>query len=194
MVDYPINIRLKEKKCLVIGGGQVALRKILNLYEAGAKVTVIAPEIHNEIKKLNVFIILKQYENDLQDDYLLVVAASNDREVNRQVARDAVKKNILINVVDDVDLSSFTFPSVIKRKNLTISISTSGESPFFAKIFRRKLEKMIKDNDLQLLESLSKERNKIKGMDLTIEQKRKCYRNILKKEMIQSNSLLKRIQ
>ena len=184
MVDYPINLRLKEKKCLVIGGGQVALRKIRHLYKAGARITVIAPEIHTEIKKLNVTIILRKYENDLQDDYFLVVVASNDRQTNRQIALDAIKKNILINVVDNIDLSSFTFPSVIKRKNLIISISTSGQSPFFTKIFRRKLEKMIKDEDLQLLESLSKERKTIKGMNLTIEQKIKCYRNILNKERL----------
>ena len=96
----------------------------------------------------------------------MVVVASNDRQTNRQIALDAIKKNILINVVDNIDLSSFTFPSVIKRKNLIISISTSGQSPFFTKILRRKLEKMIKDEDLQLLESISKERKTIKGMNL----------------------------
>ena len=141
MVDYPINLRLKEKKCLVIGGGQVALRKIRHLYKAGARITVIAPEIHTEIKKLNVTIILRKYENDLQDDYFLVVVASNDRQTNRQIALDAIKKNILINVVDNIDLSSFTFPSVIKRKNLIISISLVVKVLFLPKYYGENLKK-----------------------------------------------------
>ena len=141
---YPINLVLDKKKCLVIGAGKVAERKVQRLLECGAHVVVIGPLSTAGIKALakKKKIIFKQRAVTLKDlkDVHLVVAATTDRKINALVSSYCRKKDILINVVDSPKECSFIVPSVIRRGDLSISISTEGLSPAFAKKIRQDIE------------------------------------------------------
>jgi len=132
----PINISLHERPCLVVGGGHVALRKIDNLIDYKADITVIAPEADDKIKYYEErgFLKLKErkYEKGEALKYALVIAASDDESVNKQVYEDCHKIGIPVNVVDNPPLCDFIFPATIRRNNLSVSISTDGTAPFLA--------------------------------------------------------------
>lgn len=141
---YPVYLDIRGKRCVIIGGGKVALRKAYSLQDAGANVAVVSPDICLDLEKQKgLTIIKKSYEEGLLDNAFLVIAATDNEVVNKKVAEDAGKRNIMVNVVDCPELCSFTVPSTIKRGDLCISISTAGASPAFAKNIRRELEGMF---------------------------------------------------
>ena len=138
---YPAFINLYEKQCVVVGGGRVAERKVLSLLRSGANVKVISFTLTDVLKrqknKGNIRHIERNYkEGDLKEAFL-VVAATSDEKINREVSADAP---CLVNVVDKPEMANFIVPSVVKRGRLTIAISTSGSSPAMAKEIRRELE------------------------------------------------------
>jgi len=142
---YPINLALENKKCLVIGAGIVAKRKVARLLECGAKVMVISPGISPGLealakKKKVIFKNRKANVADLRDAYL-VIAATADRKTNSAISSYCRKRGILINVVDSPDECNFILPSIARRGALTISISTDGISPALAKKIRRDLQR-----------------------------------------------------
>lgn len=144
---YPINLNLKNKKCLVIGAGEVAGRKARRLVECGAKVLLIAPAIPPRLnggagKRKIAFRNRQVLLSDLKGFYL-VICATNDRRVNRMVSSYCQKKGILVNVVDSPQECNFILPSVVRRGALAISISTSGISPALSKSLRRVLEQQF---------------------------------------------------
>lgn len=144
---YPVNLDVSDKKCLVVGGGTVAERKVSTLLEFGARVVVVAPLITARLKQLTrsrkIVARLKKYSSADLRQAVLVIGATSDRALNKKIAKDAIKKNILVNIVDDPELCSFIVPSKIKRGALVVSISTSGQAPALAKALRIKLEKII---------------------------------------------------
>lgn len=142
---YPIFLDIKDKPCVVIGGGKVAERKVLSLLDAGAEVRVISPDITPVLKKLagkkRIKLVQRAYRcGDLKGSFL-AYSATNVHAVNRMVFKEAQKTGVLINVVDVPDLCNFIVPSVVERGDLLIAISTSGKSPALAKKIRRTLEK-----------------------------------------------------
>lgn len=144
MKYYPVNLSLENKKCVVLGAGIVALRKVKRLLECGARVCVIAEEIVPPLKgllkqKKIIFKNKKANLNDLKGAFL-VVAATNDRKLNARVCAYCLKKNILVNVVDSPGECNFILPSVLRRGNLAISVSTDGLSPALAKKIRRDIQ------------------------------------------------------
>ncbi|MEE8529954.1 MAG: bifunctional precorrin-2 dehydrogenase/sirohydrochlorin ferrochelatase, partial [Nitrosomonadaceae bacterium] len=143
----PILISIKNRNCLVIGGGKVAARKVALLLRAGARITVIAPELDIELhEQLCQGIIVHRAESFTPahlDDATLVFAATNDRLVNQQISEAAGKLRIPINVADNPDLCSFIMPSIIDRSPILVAVSSSGKSPVLARILRAHLETMI---------------------------------------------------
>ncbi len=140
---YPAFLNLHGEKAVVVGGGNIAERKILSLLKAGAAVTVISPaltaRLRKEKTKKSIKHIARCYRaGDLRGSFL-VIAATDSPSVNTQVAKDAPS---LVNVVDVPKECSFIAPSVIKRGALTIAISTGGISPAFSKTIRQELEKI----------------------------------------------------
>ncbi len=133
----PINISLQERPCLVVGGGHVALRKIDNLIDYKADITVIAPEVDDKIKYYQERGFLKiderKYNKGDASKYALAIAASDDETVNKQVYEDCHKIGIPVNVVDNPPLCDFIFPATIRRNNLAVSVSTDGTAPFLAR-------------------------------------------------------------
>jgi len=141
---YPIFINLKDKKCLVIGGGKVAERKVKALVRCGAKVHIISPQLtialQNMAERGLVLYRCGYYQTGDLENTFLVISATDDDAVNQAVAGDCLKRNIMVNVVDDPPRCNFFVPSVLHRGSLKLAISTGGSSPRLAKIIRRKLE------------------------------------------------------
>ena len=140
---YPVNLKLENKKCLVVGAGKVAERKVRRLLECEAPVIVISPKIGLGLKALaqKKKIIFKNRRIDLKDlkGAYLVIAATTDRRINSAISAYCRKKGILVNVVDSPKECNFILPSIIRRGALTISISTDGISPALAKKIRQEL-------------------------------------------------------
>jgi uroporphyrin-III C-methyltransferase/precorrin-2 dehydrogenase/sirohydrochlorin ferrochelatase len=144
---FPIFFDIKNKPCLVVGGGEVATRKAGMLMQSGGLVTVVAPELTNTLKELadtgKITHVVENFRPEHLGEAVLVIAATNDRAANEQVSVAAKKLRIPVNVVDNPDLCSFIMPSVIDRSPLVIAISSGGTSPVLARVIRAKLETFI---------------------------------------------------
>ncbi len=181
---YPINLVLKNKKCLVIGAGAVAGRKARRLIECGARVLVIGRTITPGLKAMadKGHITFKKKKVDLKDltGAYLVIAATADRMVNSAVSNYCHKKNILVNVVDSPKECSFILPSIIRRGDLTISISTGGISPALAKKIRQGLEKAFGAGYAGLLDTIKKIRPLAIKKIKSAEDRKKFFNKLLK--------------
>jgi uroporphyrin-III C-methyltransferase/precorrin-2 dehydrogenase/sirohydrochlorin ferrochelatase len=143
----PIFLNVKEKLCLVVGGGEVAKRKAGVLLDAGARVRVVAPHIEPSLSgQANVECIVARFEAEHLSDVVLVVAATDDRSVNTQVSELARARNIPVNVVDDPALCSFIMPAILDRSPLMVAFSSGGASPVLTRMMRGKLEAVIPQN------------------------------------------------
>ncbi|MBI5285967.1 MAG: bifunctional precorrin-2 dehydrogenase/sirohydrochlorin ferrochelatase [Deltaproteobacteria bacterium] len=141
---YPIFLDIKDKPCVVIGGGKVAERKVLSLLDAGARVVVISPRVTPTLKRLvskkEITHCPKAYESGDLKGFTLAYSATDSKTVSQRVYEEAKREGILLNVVDAPGLCSFIVPSLVERGDLLIAISTSGKSPAMAKRLRKKLE------------------------------------------------------
>lgn len=157
---YPVHLSLEDKRCLVIGAGLVAERKVRCLLECAARVLVIGPAATPGLRAMadKGKIMLKRRKVGLRDLHgaSLVIATTSDRSVNSRVSAYCRKKNIPVNVVDSPRECSFIVPSIIRRGDLTISISTGGASPALAKRIRQDLEKAFGGEYAALLDIMKK--------------------------------------
>lgn len=151
-MDYlPAFHKVKGKLCLVVGGGEVGTRKAGVLLEAGALVRVVAPEIDKELaERSGVTPIVARFEAKHLEGAMLVVAATNDREVNKTISALAQAQNVPVNVVDDPELCSFIMPAFLDRSPLMIAFSSGGGSPVLTRMMRGKLETIIPQNYARL--------------------------------------------
>lgn len=183
---------LKGRLCVVVGGGRVAERKIRSLLKAGARVEVVSPQLTPSLcrfrEKDKIIHIPHSYRARTLDGAFLAIAATDDRTTNERVFRDGNKKGMLINIVDDPSHCNFIVPSVVKKGDLLIAISTSGKSPAMARILRRKLEKEIGSNYPLLLKFLSAVRKKVLSRRLGQRENQKIFRGLLQEDLF---SLLK---
>lgn len=188
MKYYPINITLENKKCVVLGAGIVALRKIKRLLECDSRVSVVAEGITPQLKELLkkkkiIFKNKKASLNDLKGAYL-VVAATNDRRLNASVSAYCLKKNILVNVVDSPGECSFILPAVLRRGNLAISVSTDGLSPALARKIRRQLQKKFGFEYAKLLQLLKKIRPQALKKIKNLRQRNIFFQKIFRPEIL----------
>ncbi len=155
---YPVFLDIAGESCLVVGGGRVAERKVEKLLESGARVTVVAPEVTEQITSLaadkKIGLELRAYAGGEAAEYFLTVAATDDPALNRAVSGDARAARRLVNVVDVPELCNFYVPSVLRRGDLQVAVSTAGASPSLAKKIRERLEEQFPDNYARLLETL----------------------------------------
>lgn len=162
---YPINVDLREKECLVAGGGNVAERKVKSLREAGGNVSVISPEATPQIKEwaLNGDIRWEQraFETGDLDGVFLVIGATDSGPVHETIYRECQKKSILVNIVDEPAKCNFTVPSLFRRGNLSIAVSTNGASPAVSKRIRTQLEKIYGEETALFLEWMGEARKKV---------------------------------
>lgn len=175
MKYYPAYLDLRERPCVVIGGGTVAERKALALLEAGASVMIISPMLTSKLYELSdsgkITHIEKQYEEKDISGAFLVITATDSTEVNTQVASACRKKRILVNVATSPEESTFIVPSVVERGDLLIAISTSGTSPALSKRIRQEVEQRYGTEYEHFLSKLSAIRKRVLE-EVTDENKR----------------------
>ena len=167
MKYYPILLNLKNKKCLVIGGGTVALRKAVSLLKARASVYLISPELCPGLKKLKEQKKLSWINSPYQKIHLkgafLAIAATSDKTINTKISQEAKKSGILINTVDAEDLSDFIVPSSISKGGLILCVSTSGQAPCLSKRMRQDIERLLVPEYARFLKILEGIRRELKA-------------------------------
>lgn len=179
----PLFFNLKNQHCLVVGGGETASRKTDLLLQAGANVTIISPQLGRSLQDLadNNEIVYKdkKFQNSDLNGYRLVISATSDRTVNSQVSEEAHRQNIPVNVVDNPDLCSFIFPSIVDRSPVIAAISTGARSPVLARILRGKIESIIPAAFGRLAELSDKFRPAVKARFNDIYQRRTFWEKVL---------------
>ncbi len=183
MINFPIFIKLQDQHCLVVGGGVVATRKIKQLLIAGAKVFVVAPNIETALEKLkesgDIRYFQQAYTEKCLEGKQLVIAATNDKQLNNQIAKRAKSQNILVNVVDDYDAGTFIMPSIINRNPVVIAISTSGIAPVLTKLLSIRIETLIPSNYGKLASLISRFRDSAKEKYPSTKDRRRFWESIL---------------
>jgi precorrin-2 dehydrogenase/sirohydrochlorin ferrochelatase len=141
---YPVFLDIQNKKCVVVGGGEVAARKAERLIDCGAKVLVISPKLSPDLaglKEKNVIShIAAEYQGDLIDGAALIIGATDDEKTNARISLDAGSKGIPVNIVDDPQKCDFILPALVQSGDLAIAIGTGGKSPALARHLREELE------------------------------------------------------
>lgn len=182
---YPALINLKGKKCIVVGGGNVAQRKIISLLRSGAIVKVISPELTDVLKeyktKGKITHIKRKYRKGDLEGAFMVIAATSNLELNRSIAEDA---KCLVNVVDVPEISNFIVPSAFKRGYLTIAVSTSGASPAIARFIRKELQNLYGKDFERFLNFLMQKRSEILKKVSDKRKREAILKNFAKKEII----------
>ena len=183
-MDYfPVFLDLKQRRCLLVGGGDVATRKGRLLAKAGAILRVVAPQISPELRDLvqqcQGEIHLREYQTTDVDDCVLAIAATDIDSLNQIISEDAKAKNIPVNVVDSPALCTYITPAIIDRSPLVIAISSGGESPVLARLIRAKLETLIPNSYGVLAQFASRWRERIKNRFADTDQRRRFWEKIL---------------
>lgn len=167
---FPIFLKVDRLRVLIVGGGDVGSEKLRFFLKSSplAKVTVVAPEISDEINTLsiqfpNVILVNREFCNDDLEGEDIVIAATENHELNREIRIQAKKKKILVNVADTPDLCDFYLGSIVTKGDLKIAISTNGKSPVFAKRLRELLEDVLPDDLQNVIDNLNEIRDKLKG-------------------------------
>ncbi|MFV2060437.1 MAG: siroheme synthase CysG [Gammaproteobacteria bacterium] len=183
MKFLPIFMDINNRQCLVVGGGKVAARKVHLLFRAGARVTVVSPELTNDLttmlQKNQIESITEHYSGACMSDYAIVIAATDSADANKQVSEDAKKQGIPVNVVDQPELCTFIMPSIIDRSPVQIAVSTGGASPVLARLLRSKLETVIPSAYGRLAELIELYRNKVKEKFSSVDDRKKFWEAVL---------------
>ncbi len=179
----PVSMNIRDRDCLVVGGGSVAARKAAILHSAGAHIHIVAAELCDEVRAL---IDKGQYQhtdrNFAEEDLLdkvLVIAATNDKATNQEVSKLAKSRYLPVNVVDNPSLCSFIMPSIIDRSPLQVAISTGGASPVLARMLRTQLESNIPNSYGKLAALVEGYRDQVKAAFGSVEQRRSFWEDIL---------------
>lgn len=184
-MDYlPVFLDIRQHCCLIVGGGNVAVRKIRLLLRAGAHIRVVSPDICDELKNLlqqsaAVTHITETFQPDHLQGMMLAVAATDDREVNQMVSMAARKANIPVNVVDNPDLCTFIMPSILDRSPVIVAVSSGGSSPVLARMLRAQLEALIPAAYGQLAGYAARFREQVKQRFAHQENRRFFWEKIL---------------
>lgn len=194
-MDYlPITVQMKGRRCLIVGGGEVASRKLKHLLKAQSEIVLVSPEFSEEVKEIalqnTITLIQAEFSPELLDDFYLVIAATDKRLVNRQVSIAAQQLNIWVNVVDDLELSTFIMPAVIDRSPLLIAVSSSGVSPVLARKIREKIEWLLPKSLGNLLKRLKDLRPKIKSKFTDLVSKRQFSEWYIETALADENRLI----
>ena len=159
---YPVNLVVAGRRCLVVGGGRVALQKVRGLADAGAEVTVVAPEVEAAIEPLAA-VERRAYRRGEVAGYRLAIAATGDPLVNQQVYDDGEASGVWVNSADDPERCSVTLPAQLRRGRLTVTVSTAGHSPAVASWLRDRLGEELGPEYDALIGLLSEVRNEVRA-------------------------------
>ena len=179
----PLFFDLKQRPCLLVGGGVVAQRKASLLTRAGAQVMAVAPQFTPELARLvgahGGTLLESEYRAELLDGKVLVVAATDDDAINRQVHADAMARQIPVNVVDSPELCSFIFPSIVDRSPILVAVSSGGQSPVLARLLRARLETLIPSSFGRLGQLAGRFRERVKQRFESLRERRQFWERVL---------------
>ncbi|KEI71706.1 siroheme synthase CysG [Endozoicomonas elysicola] len=183
-MDYlPLFLQVRNQNCLVVGGGDIALRKIRLLKASGAIVRVVAREICKDIR---VFLadgddqlLNKSFDEQDLDDVCLVIAATDDSVVNQQVALSAQRRHLFVNVVDDADAGNAVMPAIVDRSPVVVAFSTGGKAPVLARLLRQKLETLLPQGYGRLAALAGECRDMVKAKFSHINDRRYFWEKVL---------------
>src|SRR3990172_151623 len=179
----PVFLNIKHKPCLVVGGGEVAARKASLLMRAGAQVTVVSPSLSPALAQLirekNLCHKVAAFSDGDLDGHSLVIAATDDMQVNREVHALAVQRGIPVNVVDCPELCSFILPSIVDRSPIIVAVSSGGASPVLARVLRARLETLIPAAYGRLAALVASFRGQVKQQLNSLPQRRLFWEKIL---------------
>jgi precorrin-2 dehydrogenase/sirohydrochlorin ferrochelatase len=169
---YPIFLKIRGKRCVVVGGGQVARRKVRVLLEHGASVEVISPDPCPELIELEgrgeIGILKRQYQPGDLNKAPIAIAATDSSDINQQVIKEAQDKAVLVNAADDLENSDFILPSYLRRGDITIAVSTAGRSPALARKIRSRLEKEFGDEYASLVRLIGEVRAEVRRQKVKV--------------------------
>ncbi len=167
MAYYPVVLDLSGRRCLVVGGGMVGERKVEGLLAAGGTVTVISPELTPPLRALEeagrITGVAREYRTGDVDGYDLCMIATDDGAANAEVARDCRKQRVLVNAADDPPHCDFILPSILRRGDLQIAVSTGGRSPALSRKVREELEPLFGEEYAELAALSGEVRDALKG-------------------------------
>ena len=193
---YPVHLDINNRKVLVVGGGGVGTRKVRTLLACGARVTVVSLEASRQLRDLatsgEIVLEERSYQSDDLSGMFLVIGATNDEKLNRQISGDADRLNILCNIADRPEVCNFILPSIVHRDDLVITISTSGKSPALAKKLRKALEKQFGEEYGTLLRLMGAIRKKLLRQAHEPEAHKPLFEQLLNSDligMIQKNKI-----
>jgi len=187
---FPIFLQLEGRRSLVVGAGSVAEQKIRGLIESGAKVQVVAPQATDSVSEWAAAGVIewqaRTFEVSDLDGVLLVIVATSSSEINANVFRAAQQRGVLCNVVDDPPHCDFYYPSVVRRGDLQIAISTAGHSPALAQRLRRELEMQFGPEYRDWLSQLGEARQKLFATDVDPEERRRLLHQLASREAFET--------
>lgn len=188
MKFYPVYLGIKKRKCVVIGGGDVAARKVENFLDCGAEVTLVARRISPALETLKKEGRIRHVPDDYQTEYIqdafLVVGATDSQGVNERIYRDAGNMGILVNIVDDPERCDFIVPSVFRRGDLAVAISTGGKSPALARRLREDLEKRYGTDVEILLDIMGELRERVIARGESPDTNKRIFESVLDSDIL----------
>jgi len=186
---YPVNLNIKGRHCLVVGGGAVGTRKVVSLLECGARVSVISPEVTDRLNGLSnqgkIKLELRPFKESDLECVFLVIGATDDEILNRRIHGSAEKRGLLCNIADRPEICNFILPAVVRRGSLIISISTSGRSPAMAKKLRKDLELQFGQEYKVLLQLMGAIRQKLLSQAHAPEAHKPLFESLLNAGLIE---------
>nr|WP_308656769.1 bifunctional precorrin-2 dehydrogenase/sirohydrochlorin ferrochelatase [uncultured Agathobacter sp.] len=186
MAYFPMYVDMTERECLIVGGGNVAYRKVMVMLDFGAKVTVVAEDICDELRKLTIddtadriMFIKRRFERKDCDGMEMVIAATDDNALNHEIAEYCKAKGIMVNAVDQKADCSFIFPSYIKEKNLVAAFSSGGNSPVLTQYLKGKEKEILTPFLGELNEYMGQIREKVIAEYDTEAERKRVFKEIL---------------
>jgi len=190
MKYYPIFVRMDGKTCLVVGGGDVATQKVEALLDAGAVVRVISPSLTPRLSELAAATAIEWRERVYGDGDLegifLVIAATSDENLHERIDRDAELAGVLLNVVDRPRWCDFIVPSIARRGELTVAVSTAGASPAFARRVRQDIEQLLGPEYERALTLLSRLRARLREEQRSFAERQRIFDRLLDSSLLDS--------
>ena len=185
---YPVNLDIRNRNCLVVGGGDVGTRKVMTLLDCGAMVIVVSPAVTEKIEALSNKGLIKLERRGFEptdlDQMFLVIGATDNPELNRQIHTGAERLGMLCNIADRPEVCNFILPAIVNRGDLIIAISTSGKSPAFAKTMRKDLEKKFGTEYAKFLTLMGGIRTKLLSEDHEPEAHKHLFENLIKRDVV----------
>ena len=184
MAFFPIMVDLCGKRVLIVGGGETAARKAAQLQDFGAEIIVVAKELKAAFPKEASIIVRSFQSSDIEDndsDIFLVIAATDDREVNQEVSGLSKKYRIPVNVVDDEPLCSFTFPAVLRDRDVVVSVSSGGKSPLVTQYVKNKIGEALPEHIGEINDEMGKLRKRIRASVPGQKERKQIYKEELER-------------